>query len=182
MNAKLSAICLSCHENKGHLKLEQLKRIQRLLAGVEITEESREAGRGIAFLWDIHNRCPYGMPCAQLDREQEQARRLALTLEDKMIAVAIASELAKSKQNIDDVLLSDRVFSGINGDVRFYADGTNKHNLKVFEVTAKGPKEVSETSYQLFPENESFGFATQEMPQIYGKDEDEVKRYILSDI
>ena len=96
-------------------------------------------------------------------------------------AVALASALSKSKYSVNDALLSDDVFSGLNGEVRFYADGTNKHNLKIFEITEKGPKEVFENSYQFFAENERFGFATLETPQVYGKDEAEVIRYIMSD-
>jgi len=92
-------------------------------------------------------------------------------------AVALLSELGKSENSsVSARLLDEHGFSGLNGSFKFFADGTNSHNLKIFEVTAKGPKEVfadenQERVYEYIPADES-------LPVVYGKDSDEVLRFI----
>ena len=94
-------------------------------------------------------------------------------------AVSLLSELAKSGDNSTATrLLSERGFTGINGDFKFFADGTNSHKLKIFEITAKGPKEVFNDSAEKNTEN--YDFSPNLLPQIYGKDQDEVLRFLQS--
>ena len=92
-------------------------------------------------------------------------------------AVAMISELGKSgSKSIPYRLLDEKGFSGLNGNFKFYFDGTNSHNLKIFEVTPKGPKEV------FAEENETkdlnYGSNSNLLPTIYGKDSGEVLRFI----
>lgn len=95
-------------------------------------------------------------------------------------AVSVLSALANERnQDLQDRLLDPAGFTVLSGDIRFYQSGTNKHNLKIFEVTSEGPKEVTEKQDK---PKESFGFATLDFPEIYGKDVEEVKRFIFSDL
>lgn len=94
-------------------------------------------------------------------------------------AVAMLGELGKEDvSSVEARLLDTRGFSGFSGSFNFYADGTNRHNLKIFEVTAKGPKETFSSVSEDAAEN--VGFNMQSLPEIYGKDASEVLHFLQS--
>ena len=72
-----NGLCMMCHEKSNTRYIDQLKRIDRLLHGVEPTEKSLRIGCGRAFLWDIHIRCQYGMDCPELERRLSEAKKEA---------------------------------------------------------------------------------------------------------
>ncbi len=89
--------------------------------------------------------------------------------------VLIASQLASSTaENINDNITDTAGFSGINGKIRFFKDGSNQHSLSVVEVSRLGNMPVDngsayfETVSQPLPE---FVFDSDyKAPQIFGKD------------
>ena len=89
---KAHLFCVICKDKgKTHI-LDQLKRIDRILKNVKPTAESKEARAGIAILWDIHIRCPYGMSCPELEENQRRTKQAALDLEDRLFAVAVSDD------------------------------------------------------------------------------------------
>ena len=94
-------------------------------------------------------------------------------------AVAVLVELGKENPtSLEERMLDARGFSGFNGRFVFYADGRNKHNLKIFEVTAKGPKETFFEASEIT--DGEMGFYAQTLPEIYGKESSEVLRFLQS--
>ena len=89
---KAHLFCVICkYKGKTHI-LDQLKRIDRILKNVKPTAESKEARAGIAILWDIHIKCPYGMSCPELEENQRRTKQAALDLEDRLFAVAVSDD------------------------------------------------------------------------------------------
>jgi len=92
-------------------------------------------------------------------------------------AMAMASAL--SEQNYSSInmrLLDESGFSGLNGNIHLLPDGRNRHDLRIFEVTSSLPKDVTTDIPSL--SYESFGFNEVAEPQIFGKDEQEVIRFL----
>lgn len=83
-------ICMICRKKNDTHLLDKLRQMERLLQRVEVTEESRKAGRGYTFSWFIHLNCDYGIGCPQLEQRTSEARRLASNLEPRLVAAAIS--------------------------------------------------------------------------------------------
>lgn len=95
-------------------------------------------------------------------------------------AMVLASALSVQEYgSINSRLLDERGFSGLNGNFRLLSDGTNRHDLRIFEVTDSMPKDVTTNVPQ--QARESFGFSEEVTPQIFGKDEQTVIRFLQSD-
>ena len=88
-------ICLICHEKGKTHEMDQLQRISILLEGTLVTRETLEAGHGMAFLWDIHSRCPYGMTCPERQSYKSAFMNKARSMEEQLIAFAINSSDGK---------------------------------------------------------------------------------------
>lgn len=98
--------------------------------------------------------------------------------------VALASALASKNPDMlyENITDSDG-YIGINGAFRIFNDGTNEHSLDIMEVTEQGPKIVDKAPTKFETKNDVGvmydGFVT-DFPIIFGKDETEVKNYILT--
>ena len=95
-----NGLCMMCHEKSNTRYIDQLKRIDRLLHGVEPTEKSLRIGCGRAFLWDIHIRCQYGMDCPELERRLSEAKKEARGLEERLIAVATGDDIRLYRETL----------------------------------------------------------------------------------
>ncbi len=92
----LNQVCMICRDKNSRAELDVLRRLEQEVShGVVVTEGVREAGRGIAFLWDIHARCRYGLTCNELLMYKNRCRQLAMDLEDRLVAVAIGNNIGK---------------------------------------------------------------------------------------
>ena len=81
-------ICMICREKNRSDILMHLRRIDQMLHGIP---EDTESARGLAFLWDIHSRCPYGMSCPTLEENKRNCMRIARDLESRIVAVAVGN-------------------------------------------------------------------------------------------
>ena len=75
-------------------------------------------------------------------------------------------------------------YIGINGAFRIFKDGTNEHSLDILEVTEKGTEIIDKASGKFNTEDSGVvyeGFIT-DFPAVFGKDEAEVKNYILTPV
>lgn len=92
-------------------------------------------------------------------------------------AIRVADQLANS-DNDDDInknITSVNGFSGLNGKVRFFKNGTNQHSLDIVEIMPSGNRVVDDGNVQFETVNQPLpmvditnGYC---MPKIYGKDE-----------
>ena len=91
-------------------------------------------------------------------------------------AINIANQLASKKgEEINSNITSVNGFSGLNGRVRFFRNGTNQHSLDVIEIVPSGNVVVDSGDVQFETINQPLeivditsGYC---MPRIYGKDE-----------
>ncbi len=97
-------------------------------------------------------------------------------------AVIMLADLAKNDIDyVNSEIIREQGFNGVNGIFKFYDSGQNKHNMKIFEVTEQGPKEIDNPETGWFHPSESYGFIEKIVPEIYGKDKDEVLRFLMAD-
>ena len=91
-------------------------------------------------------------------------------------AINIANQLSEDTgENINEKITSVSGFSGLNGKVRFFRNGSNQHSLDVIEIVPSGNVVVDRGEVQFETVNEpldSVDIANDYcMPKIYGKDE-----------
>ena len=98
--------------------------------------------------------------------------------------VLLASAL--SEKPLEDIyanIVDSKGYIGINGAFRILEDGTNEHTLDVVEVTKDGIKVVDKApaTFENKEDNNSTWFQpTINFPLVFGKNEEEVREYILN--
>ena len=91
-------------------------------------------------------------------------------------AINIANQLAEDTgENINEKITSVNGFSGLNGKVRFFRNGSNQHSLDIIEIVPSGNVVVDRGDVQFESVNEALDTVdivnNYCMPKIYGKDE-----------
>lgn len=96
-------------------------------------------------------------------------------------SIALASALSrKSSNNLNELITAEDGYIGINGAFRIMDDGTNRHALNIMEVTAEGPKVISQAAKKFdTDEKNNFSNYVQPMPKIYGKNQVEAERLLF---
>ena len=96
-------------------------------------------------------------------------------------SIALASALSrKSSNNLNELITAEDGYIGINGAFRIMDDGTNRHALNIMEVTAEGPKVISQAAKKFDTvEKNNFSNYVQPMPKIYGKNQVEAERLLF---
>ena len=98
--------------------------------------------------------------------------------------VALASALAlKNPDMIYENITDSDGYIGINGAFRIFDNGTNEHSLDILEVTEKGPQIIDKAPSKFELKNNVdviYDSFVTDFPIIFGKDEQEVKNYILA--
>ena len=93
-------------------------------------------------------------------------------------SVLLASTIAaKDQKNIEDVITGKNGFIGVNGFFKILPTGASIHSLDMLEVTAEGPKVISnKASRSNYTESEfDIRYVPYEkLPKIYGKNSSDV--------
>ncbi len=87
-----NTVCLICSEKNRTIEKNQLLAIERLLRSVKTDGKTKEAARGCHFMWGIHARCPYGLPCQERESYKSECDMIASRIELKLVAVAISDD------------------------------------------------------------------------------------------
>ena len=99
-------------------------------------------------------------------------------------AVALSSALShKDKDYLKEAITSLDGFYGMSGAFRIFANGKNEHGLDIVKVTANGPQILEPASNKFYTANPAYvqnGAADFYMPQIYGKNADELRQILLN--
>ena len=99
-------------------------------------------------------------------------------------AIALASALShKDKDYLKESITSLDGFYGMSGAFRIFANGKNEHGLDMVKVSASGPQILEPASNKFYSANPAYaqsGTADFYMPQIYGKNADELRQILLN--
>lgn len=99
-------------------------------------------------------------------------------------AVALSSALShKDKDYLKEAITSLDGFYGMSGAFRIFANGKNEHGLDIVKVTANGPQLIEAASNKFYSANPAYaqsGVSDFYMPQIYGKNADELRQILLN--
>ena len=99
-------------------------------------------------------------------------------------AVALSSALShKDKDYLKEAITSLDGFYGMSGAFRIFANGKNEHGLDIVKVTANGPQLIEAASNKFYSANPAYaqsGVSDFYMPQIYGKNTDELRQILLN--
>lgn len=99
-------------------------------------------------------------------------------------AVALSSALShKDKDYLKEAITSLDGFYGMSGAFRIFANGKNEHGLDIVKVTANGPQLIEAAYNKFYSANPAYaqsGVSDFYMPQIYGKNADELRQILLN--
>lgn len=102
-------------------------------------------------------------------------------------AVALSSALSyKNRDELSEAITSIDGFYGLSGAFRIFPNGKNEHGLDIVKVSAGGPQLLENAPNKFYSANPAyaqntvFGDYTMEMPQIYGKNVDELRQILLN--
>jgi len=102
-------------------------------------------------------------------------------------AVALASALArKDRANLPEEITSADGYSGMSGAFRIFADGKNEHCLDILRITSGGDQLLEAAPHKFYglqPEyidTANAGISSFDLPKIYGKNADEVRRLLTT--
>lgn len=99
-------------------------------------------------------------------------------------AVALSSALShKDKYYLKEAITSLDGFYGMSGAFRIFTNGKNEHGLDIVKVTANGPQLIEAASNKFYSANPAYaqsGVSDFYMPQIYGKNADELRQILLN--
>lgn len=99
-------------------------------------------------------------------------------------AIALASALSrKDKDYLKEAITSLDGFYGMSGAFRIFTNGKNEHGLDIVKVTANGPQILEPASSKFYSANPAYaqsGVTDFYLPQIYGKNTDELRQILLN--
>lgn len=99
-------------------------------------------------------------------------------------AVALSSALSlKDKNYLPEAITSLDGFYGLSGAFRIFSNGKNEHGLDIVKVSANGPQMVEPASNKFYSANPAYaqsGVNDFYMPEIYGKNSEELRQILLN--
>lgn len=102
-------------------------------------------------------------------------------------AVALSSALSyKDRDDLQQEITSIDGFYGLSGAFRIFANGKNEHGLDIVKVSSTGPKLLENAPNKFYTANPAYAqnFSTENymlnMPQVYGKNAEELQQILLN--